>query len=63
MPGKILNIYVEEGDNVNAGETIMILEAMKMENEIRAPGKGKVTKIHIKEGDSVATGDVLVEFG
>jgi biotin carboxyl carrier protein len=63
MPGKILTIYVDEGDNVNAGETVMILEAMKMENEIRAPGKGKVSKIHVKEGDSVATSDLLIEFG
>jgi biotin carboxyl carrier protein len=63
MPGKILNVYVEEGDNVNAGETVMILEAMKMENELRAPAKGTVTKVLVKEGENVATGDVLVEFG
>jgi len=62
MPGKILNVFVAEGDNVNSGETVIILEAMKMENELRAPGKAKVVKLNVKEGDNVATGDVLVEF-
>jgi len=62
LPGKILNISVEVGDYVNAGESIIILEAMKMENEIRAPVKGKIAKIYRKVGDSVATGDPLVDF-
>lgn len=62
MPGKILNVYVSEGDNVNSGETVIILEAMKMENELRAPGKARVAKLNVKEGDNVSTGDVLVEF-
>jgi len=62
MPGKILSLLVDVGDYVNAGEAVMILEAMKMENEIRAPRKGKVAKIFCKVGDSVGTGDVLAEF-
>ena len=62
MPGIILSIAVKEGDEVNAGDTILVLEAMKMENEIHAPRAGKVKKVHVSEGAEVRSGSELVEF-
>ena len=60
MPGKILNIKVSEGQAVNFGEVVVIMEAMKMETEIVAPADGTVSKILVKAGDSVDTGAALV---
>lgn len=60
MPGNIWKILVAEGDVVKAGQTILILEAMKMENELVSPKDGKVLKIMTSEGTSVNTGDKLV---
>jgi glutaconyl-CoA decarboxylase len=60
MPGKILDIKVTPGDVVKSGTVLVILEAMKMENDIMAPADGTVRAINVKEGDSVNTGDVLV---
>ena len=60
MPGKILKVMVQQGASVSAGQAIVVLEAMKMENEIFAPSSGTVTEVRCKEGDSVNTGDVLV---
>ena len=62
MPGIILSIAVKEGDEVNAGDPILVLEAMKMENEIHATRAGKVKKIHVSEGAEVQSGSALVEF-
>jgi glutaconyl-CoA decarboxylase len=62
MPGIILSITVKEGDEVNAGDGILVLEAMKMENEIHAPRAGKIKKIHVSEGAEVQSGTALVEF-
>jgi glutaconyl-CoA decarboxylase len=62
MPGIILSIAVKEGDEVNAGDAILVLEAMKMENEIHAPRAGKVKKVHVSEGAEVRSGSELVEF-
>jgi biotin carboxyl carrier protein len=62
MPGIILGIAVKEGDEVNAGDPILVLEAMKMENEIHAPRAGKIKKIHVSEGAEVHSGSALVEF-
>jgi glutaconyl-CoA decarboxylase len=62
MPGIILSIAVKEGDQVNAGDAILVLEAMKMENEIHAPRAGTVKKIHVSEGAEVRAGSELVEF-
>ena len=62
MPGIILSIAVKEGDEVNAGDPLLVLEAMKMENEIHAPQAGKVKKIHVSEGAEVQSGSQLVEF-
>jgi biotin carboxyl carrier protein len=60
MPGTILDIKVQEGDTVSSGQVLLILEAMKMENEIMAPADGKVASIHVQKGASVNAGDVLV---
>jgi glutaconyl-CoA decarboxylase len=63
MPGKIWKMHVREGDTISDGQLVLVLEAMKMENEIFAPTGGKILQINCKEGDSVNTGDVLVVIG
>ncbi|MDK2783686.1 MAG: glutaconyl-CoA/methylmalonyl-CoA decarboxylase subunit gamma, partial [Thermococcaceae archaeon] len=63
MPGKVLRILVREGDEVKAGQGLLVLEAMKMENEIPSPRDGVVKKILVKEGDTVDTGQPLIELG
>ncbi len=59
MPGKILNIKANAGQAVKKGEVILILEAMKMENEIVAPSDGTVASVNVTVGQSVEAGDVL----
>jgi len=59
MPGKIVRVIAAEGDEVEAGQPIVVVEAMKMQNEIKANKKGKVTKIAVKEGSAVNAGDLL----
>ncbi len=63
MPGKVLKILVTEGASVTAGQLVLLLEAMKMENEIYATEGGTVTQLCCKEGDSVNTGDPLLVIG
>ncbi len=63
MPGTILDIKVSEGQTVKAGELILILEAMKMENEIVSPKDGVVNKIHTSKSSTVSTGEPLVTIG
>jgi glutaconyl-CoA decarboxylase len=63
MPGTILDIKVTEGQTVKAGELILILEAMKMENEIVSPKDGVVNKIHTSKSSTVSTGEPLVTIG
>ena len=60
MPGTILDVKVTPGQAVNAGDVLVILEAMKMENEIQAPSAGTVDAIVAPKGSSVNSGDVLV---
>ena len=60
MPGTVLDVKVSEGQAVNAGDVVLILEAMKMENEISAPSAGTVDKIVAAKGSSVNSGDVLI---
>lgn len=62
MPGKIVEVLVEEGSEVNAGEPILILEAMKMQNEISSPYDGIIKKIAIRQNDSVMKDDLLMEI-
>jgi glutaconyl-CoA/methylmalonyl-CoA decarboxylase subunit gamma len=61
MPGLILALKAKEGDTVQAGQTLLVMEAMKMENAITAPYSGTVSKIYVREGDSVGEGDLLVD--
>ena len=60
MPGNILRVLVNVGDTVTENQPLMILEAMKMENEIVAPKAGVVAGIHVKEGQVVNPGDALI---
>jgi len=62
MPGKIIELLVEEASHVKEGEAILILEAMKMQNEIIAQVSGKIRRIRVKSGDSVTKDDVLMEI-
>jgi len=62
MPGKVVELLVELNAYVKEGEAILILEAMKMQNEIIAVVAGKVRSIHVKAGDAVAKEDVLIEI-
>jgi biotin carboxyl carrier protein len=61
MPGKIVRVLVREGDTVTAGQGIVVVEAMKMQNEIRSPKDGLVVALHVDEGSAVAGGDTLAE--
>lgn len=63
MPGKVLDVKVKVGDSVKSGDVLLILEAMKMENEIYAPGNGKITAIHADKGQNVSSGAPLVSIG
>lgn len=62
LAGNIFKVLVSEGDEVEAGEVVIIMEAMKMETEIRAIKAGEISAIHTKEGDSVAVGDILLSL-
>lgn len=60
MPGRVVEILVEEGDEVEAGQPLVVLEAMKMQNEIDATGPSRVTEVRVNEDDTVEESDVLV---
>lgn len=62
MPGTILNVKVASGAAVKRGDVLLILEAMKMENEICAPADGRVAVVRVQTGQSVNTGDPLVDL-
>jgi biotin carboxyl carrier protein len=59
MPGKVVRVLVAVGDAVEAGEGLLVVEAMKMQNEIRSPKSGKVERLFAKEGQNVNAGEVL----
>jgi biotin carboxyl carrier protein len=63
MPGTVLDVRVSKGDNVEAGQIILILEAMKMENEIIAPARGTITSVHVGNGDPVSAGEIMIKIG
>lgn len=63
MPGTILGAKVQEGQTVKKGDVLVILEAMKLENEIPSPADGKVLQVAVARGTTVNTGDVLVVIG
>jgi biotin carboxyl carrier protein len=60
LPGTILDVFVNVGDTVKSGQTVVLLEAMKMENNIEADCDGTVKEVKVRKGDSVLEGDVLV---
>jgi len=59
MPGKIVRVLVVAGDKVEAGQGLLVVEAMKMQNEIRAPKSGTVERVLVSEGQAVNSGHVL----
>ena len=63
MPGTIVSVNVTDGQSVKKGDVLVVLEAMKMENEIKAPKDGTVTGISVSKGESVDTGATLVTIG
>ena len=63
IPGVVTKLCVAVGDSVTAGQVVLQLEAMKMENALPAPASGVINSIHFKSGDSVAKGDVLCVIG
>ncbi len=60
LPGTILEVFVNVGDQVKAGQRVVLLEAMKMENNIEADNDGTVTAVNVRKGDSVLEGDTLI---
>jgi len=62
LPGSIFKLLKQEGDEVKKGETIMIMEAMKMENNIQSEKEGKIVSLKVKEGDAVLQNDILAEI-
>jgi biotin carboxyl carrier protein len=62
MSGKVISLKVEQNDSVRQGDLLLILEAMKMENEIRSAKAGSVSEIFVQEGDSVNSADQLMRI-
>jgi biotin carboxyl carrier protein len=60
MPGRLVRVLVEAGQEVRAGQGLVVMEAMKMENELRAPRAGRVREVHVRELQAVETGALLV---
>jgi len=60
MPGLVVDLSVQEGDSVKTGDGLLVVEAMKMQNEMKATSDGVVKKIHVKKGQTVNSGDVLL---
>ena len=61
-PGMVIKIEVEEGQEISAGQGLVIVEAIKMENELRSPGEARVGRILVEEGTAVEKDQVLMEF-
>jgi biotin carboxyl carrier protein len=59
MPGRVIEVLLKEGSGVKEGEAVLVLEAMKMQNEIKSPRNGQIKKIHPKPGEPVEAGAVL----
>lgn len=62
MPGTILSVNVKPGDTAKSGQVLIVLEAMKMENEIMAPVDCKIAAVKVQKGASVNSGDILIEY-
>ena len=63
LAGNIFKVLVSEGDHVSRGDVVLIMEAMKMETEVRAASDGTITSVHVNEGDSVTSGQPLLTLG
>ena len=63
MPGRVVKLLVGVGDEVAQGQGVIVIEAMKMENDLKAKGAGKVAEIHVKPGEAIEAGARLVTFG
>ncbi len=63
MPGKVIRVLVKPGDHVEAGQGLFVVEAMKMQNEIRSPKSGTIERVLAQEGQPVNAGEVLCEVG
>ena len=59
MPGKVVRLLLSQGSSVDAGAGVLVVEAMKMQNEVKSPKKGTIQKILVSEGTAVSAGDVL----
>jgi oxaloacetate decarboxylase alpha subunit len=62
LAGNVFKVLVNEGDQVEAGDVVIVMEAMKMETEIRAVSSGEIVSVDVREGDSVAVGDTLLSL-
>lgn len=63
MPGRVVKILVNVGDEVKPGQGVAVVEAMKMENELKAKGAGTVAEIHVKSGEAIESGAKLITLG
>jgi biotin carboxyl carrier protein len=63
MPGKVIRVLVREGDRVEIGQGLVVVEAMKMQNELKALRPGQVVAVHVRDGETVGAGDTLVVIG
>ena len=63
MPGKVVRVLVRDGDAVEVGQGLVVVEAMKMQNEMKALRGGNVVEVRVRDGDTVSAGDVLVVLG
>ncbi len=59
MPGKVVRLLVASGDEVTAGQGLLVVEAMKMQNELKSPKAGRVASLHAQQGETVSAGEVL----
>jgi pyruvate carboxylase subunit B len=62
MPGNIVDVMVQEGDQVEVGQPVLVTEAMKMETEIQSPVTGTVTEVYVQKGDAVSPDETLIEI-
>ena len=62
MPGRVLRVLVAPGEKVAQGQPLLVLEAMKMENEVKSPRDGVIASVEVSAGKAVSAGDVLVRF-
>jgi len=62
MPGKVVKLFVQEGETVEEGQPVLILEAMKMQNEYIAPMNAKVTRVHVEEGSNLEINSPMISL-